>query len=822
MLSNPNSSLHQRQRQHRRQNSTPTALTAPKVPLLPATTLQRQGSHRRGQSLDQRPAQWQQRGPPTQQDTRTVSTTNPGLQQQQHILQETQQHRLARPGQQNQQYLNIKPQPSENNSPGYFDGCFNSAGDGALNNHVPLQRSQSTAGHGRFNRSGNRLGRPGTSIAPIASHSPVEPAGNLDGYGLGLGDTGAFVQNGQTRGGTIRARPISYHGGSSMSESQWCRPAEAGRPMLPTTPPEQIVPNVYPLTPENTPHQRLPQTEPAHRRKKSGLSLSQDETIKPSTYQKAIRKSVYNDFFEDIGYNDNGSDLPTPPNTGPMSTSHTMDLAPMPTPNFMNMSSLNMNFSGSDQGYDSSYYSPMSAALSPSQSSFLSSPEMEQLQLFDHPLEKIPDFGAAAGVGMLPVSQSSVDLSGSMSPTKGSMPARANSVADLNLDASIEDTGVTLDEISTFIEGPDMNDGKWLCLFPDCKKRFGRKENIKSHVQTHLGDRQYRCNHCKKCFVRQHDLKRHAKIHSGVKPYPCLCGNSFARHDALTRHRQRGMCIGAFEGVVKKVVKRGRPRKNRPEDEERRDKADRTRAKAVAMSASSSTSGMSDQSYYDASSPPAQPTDFSNRSLSPFNLLTEPFPSEASATAIQHAFTHTPPMSPGRPMEAFVSPQHLQHSPSSIHSVQMSPQRSITSIPEEPVILPMQQGTPTPSNNNLSRGNSPPELYLESSSPPSSKLFEMTTIGNKIGSSEPSDQLSPLSMDPPTDLNDFMDLPDMMSQQVDDMFLDFEGTGTASGSLPTFEKSNPALLMLGKMDDGSFSAEDFFSDDAARGEGMFF
>ncbi|CRK47815.1 hypothetical protein BN1723_020404, partial [Verticillium longisporum] len=103
------------------------------------------------------------------------------------------------------------------------------------------------------------------------------------------------------------------------------------------------------------------------------------------------------------------------------------------------------------------------------------------------------------------------------------------------------ETGVTTDDIAIYIQGPDPADNKWMCLFEDCGKKFGRKENIKSHVQTHLNDRQYQCPSCHKCFVRQHDLKRHAKIHTGIKPYPCECGNSFARHDALTRHRQRGM-----------------------------------------------------------------------------------------------------------------------------------------------------------------------------------------------------------------------------------------------------------------------------------------
>jgi regulatory protein SWI5 len=39
--------------------------------------------------------------------------------------------------------------------------------------------------------------------------------------------------------------------------------------------------------------------------------------------------------------------------------------------------------------------------------------------------------------------------------------------------------------------------------------------------------------------VRQHDLRRHEKIHGGDKPFVCACRKSFARQDALTRHRQR-------------------------------------------------------------------------------------------------------------------------------------------------------------------------------------------------------------------------------------------------------------------------------------------
>jgi len=178
---------------------------------------------------------------------------------------------------------------------------------------------------------------------------------------------------------------------------------------------------------------------------------------------------------------------------------------------------------------------------------------------------------------------------------------------EIELDAN--PTGISIEEISSFISGPESSDGKWVCLYPECEKRFGRKENIKSHVQTHLGDRQYRCEVCKKCFVRQHDLKRHAKIHTGIKPYPCLCGNSFARHDALTRHRQRGMCIGAFEGIVKKVAKRGRPRKKPLEDGEAppKPKKKSKRAKGAQQKSSGSDSGCSSSSSSSSGSDVSDP-----------------------------------------------------------------------------------------------------------------------------------------------------------------------------------------------------------------------
>jgi regulatory protein SWI5 len=164
------------------------------------------------------------------------------------------------------------------------------------------------------------------------------------------------------------------------------------------------------------------------------------------------------------------------------------------------------------------------------------------------------------------------------------MPSAHDGDLDARVKASVQETGVSTDEIAKFISGPDPKDGKWVCLFTGCLCRFGRKENIKSHVQTHLGDRQFKCDICEKHFVRGHDLKRHLKTHSGNKPFACACGASFARQDALTRHRQRDMCVGGFTGVVPKTTKRGRPpkkNKNRPDLETRQAKSTRTRQRVA-------------------------------------------------------------------------------------------------------------------------------------------------------------------------------------------------------------------------------------------------
>jgi regulatory protein SWI5 len=248
---------------------------------------------------------------------------------------------------------------------------------------------------------------------------------------------------------------------------------------------------------------------------------------------------------------------------------------------------LNLTSPDAEPGYESSFYSspPHSVSCSPQQPSVKSF--MDNLAAGSL---AVPDnIFASSQTILTDVEQPSMPFSGPHSPVHSPRPV---SIADLSIDGTIEETGISNDEIQRYISQQDPSSHRWTCLYPGCDaKTFGRRENIRSHVQTHLGDRQYRCNHCGKCFVRQHDLKRHAKIHSGNKPYRCPCGGGFARQDALTRHRQRGMCVGGFPNAVRKQARRGRPRKQRPGMEERLEKAARARGRARSDSSDEGSDG---------------------------------------------------------------------------------------------------------------------------------------------------------------------------------------------------------------------------------------
>ncbi|CAH6719564.1 putative cell wall transcription factor Ace2p [[Candida] jaroonii] len=101
-------------------------------------------------------------------------------------------------------------------------------------------------------------------------------------------------------------------------------------------------------------------------------------------------------------------------------------------------------------------------------------------------------------------------------------------------------------ELDKYWEGP--NEEKFfICTYKDCGKKFTRRYNVRSHIQTHLSDRPFSCAYCPKKFVRQHDLNRHVKGHLESRPCECPCGKQFARVDAMRKHRIRNICEGGIQ-----------------------------------------------------------------------------------------------------------------------------------------------------------------------------------------------------------------------------------------------------------------------------------
>lgn len=771
MLSNPTNNLHNRQRQHRRQNSTPNAFEPVKASNLP--NIQRHGAHRRGMSLDTRRRQ----SPPQEH---MVSNTNPGYQTtQQHILRETQQQRLARPGQQflqfdnDENYLsspNVTPQRQS------FDtGCVNQYREPTHQNQHQHSYSYSGPVNTAVNLSTSSFNG-GNDFNLYPSEGPMTPSAYLD-FSAGFENASDGSNSGHHSRRSSAGRRIS--GGIvdrvAQFENLALQSPGISRPM---TPPNQNATGYYPPTPMETPHNRMIKHEQLNQRFLDSYDTSMEETIKPRTNQRT--RGVFEEMRKEAEMA-----MPTPPRSGQTTAANSFDSAPMPTSNFMNMSNVNLEFMKAENQYLEPQYSPESSNLS-----YQSSPDVPQPGIFPDPFVNRPNMEAS----MSYPEPSSHGVPASTSPTRSSH-RRSESVCSINLEETITDTGITIDDIATFIQGPDPVDNKWLCLYPDCKKRFGRKENIKSHVQTHLGDRQFQCPHCQKCFVRQHDLKRHAKIHSGVKPYPCQCGNSFARHDALTRHRQRGMCIGAFEGVVKKTVKRGRPRKNRPDNEERLEKSSRTRSKNKAISSNSSTTSCSESG---GGSPRSDNEDdvLDNKPFADYDYT--------QSSAMNSASFHYSQAQAQLPNNC-VSPQMMHaQSPSafSTHS-QISKHGSIS----ESNHLPSHPASPTKSVHSY---HSPPGLCESSSSPAASIYYEIENGG------EQGEEIH---------LNLMHNSLANISEHDDEMFLEaFASNGTMGDGLgigmgmTTLERE-PELLM-GKFEEAFVNAE---GDDLFRnGDDVFF
>jgi hypothetical protein len=88
-------------------------------------------------------------------------------------------------------------------------------------------------------------------------------------------------------------------------------------------------------------------------------------------------------------------------------------------------------------------------------------------------------------------------------------------------------------------------DVPFFCKVEGCEKSFTRKDNLKSHLKTHIPNRNrpYECEKCDRGYLRRIDLVRHIEtVHLGVRKYFCqVCTKSFTRKEGLQIHSKR--CI---------------------------------------------------------------------------------------------------------------------------------------------------------------------------------------------------------------------------------------------------------------------------------------